>query len=303
MTGLLSVDLPEAFPSSLRMKASLVTPDGWDAEALLICLPGGGASRRYFELGEYEGVDFGFASRMAKHGFASLLIDHPGTGDNVLADDFPFFTPRQAVDILGAAIPKLIKQAGISPRRLICVAHSMGGMMATLLQARHRLFSGMALFGSSARGLDWGLTPEELTYIDQPDALERDLEDLVLKRYGALFPAGLGGPSGKSITFGGSSEELTKRLREVATPLFAAGATTSMTRGAFAPEAAIIDVPMLFAFGDHDIGAPAEEVPQDFPNAADIQTLVLEQTGHNHFAFPTIVQLADTVAEWAAGIS
>ena len=108
----------------------------------------------------------------------------------------------------------------------------------------------------------------------------------------------MGGPSGKSIIFGGSSEELTARLRDVSTNLFGAGATTSMTRGAFAAEAAAIDVPILFAFGDHDIGAPPEEVPQDYPNAASVETVLLPETGHNHFAFPSIAQLTDAMTKW-----
>lgn len=297
----LSVELPDAVPAPLTLRAGLRIPEGWDGETLLVCVPGGGASRGYFDLGEHDGFDFGFASRMAAKGYASLLIDHPGTGENALPEDYPFFTPRQAADMLAAAIPQWLEQAEIAPKRLIGVAHSMGGMVLTVMQARHRQFERLALFGSSARGLDWGLTDEEKTYIDRPGALEANLEELVMKRYGALFPAGLGGPSGKSIMFGGSSEELTKRLRDIATPLYAAGATTSMTRGAFAEEAASIDVPMFFAFGDHDIGAPPEEVPQDYPKAPSVEMLVLEETGHNSFAFPTIATLCDRLDEWISG--
>ena len=297
-TRALSIDLPAAVPAPLTLKAALRLPDSGDASTLLVCLPGGGASRGYFELGEHEGFDYGFASRMAARGLACLMIDHPGTGDNALAPNYPFFTPRQSADMLASAIPNLVAEAGLDPDRLVGVAHSMGGMVLTLLQARHRLFERMALLGSSARGLDWGLSEEEKDYIDQPEALERDLEQLVLKRYGSLFPAGMGGPSGKSITFGGSSDELTRRLRTIGTALYAAGATTSMTRGGFAKEAAAIDVPLFFAFGDHDIGAPPEEVPQDYASAPDIEMMVLEQTGHNSFAFPTIAQLCDRLAEW-----
>jgi pimeloyl-ACP methyl ester carboxylesterase len=127
------------------------------------------------------------------------------------------------------------------------------------------------------------------------------LEQLVLKRFGAFFTPGMGGPSGKSIMFGGSSEALTQRLRDVGTLLYSAGATTSMARGSFAAEVAAIDVPIFFAFGDHDIGAPPEEVPQDFTSAPSIETMVLENTGHNSFAFPTIASLCDRLAVWING--
>jgi pimeloyl-ACP methyl ester carboxylesterase len=297
----LQIELPDAVPASLTLNAGLRLASDGSADTLLVLLPGGGASREYFELGEHDGFDFGFASRMAAHGFASLMIDHPGTGDNQLPGDFPFFSPRQSADILAAAIPQFIAESGIAPKRIIGIAHSMGGMVQTILQARHHLYERIVLLGSSARGLEWGLSEEEKAYIDGPDALEKDLEQLVLKRFGAFFTPGMGGPSGKSIMFGGSSEALTQRLRDVGTLLYAAGATTSMARGSFAAEAGAIDVPIFFAFGDHDIGASPEEVPQDFTSAPSIETMVLENTGHNSFAFPTIAPLCDRLAGWING--
>ena len=300
MSQSLSVELGAGVPAPFAMRGELYQPDNGAADTLLICLPGGGASREYFNLGQHDGVDFSFVSRMTRCGFAALAIDHPGTGENALPTDYPFFNPRQAADMIATAIPLLCREGSIAPKRMIGVGHSMGGMVTVLLQARHRLFDRVALFGSSARGLDWGLSKDEKVYVDDGAALDRDLQMLVKKRFGAHFPPSMSGPSGKSIMFGGSSPELTQRLRDVATPLFAAGGTTSMVRGSFAAEAAAIDVPILFAFGDHDIGAPPEEVPQDFPNAASIQTMLLEETGHNHFAFPSIAKLCRRLAEWAS---
>lgn len=295
----LSVELLEAQPAPLTIRGELYLPDQKASDTLLVCLPGGGASREYFDLGQHDGEDFSFASRMAAKGFASLAIDHPGTGENALSADYPFFNPRQSADIFASATPALCDEAGIASKQMICVGHSMGGMITVLLQARHRQFDRVALFGSSARGLDWGLSEDEKAYVGDGEALERDLEILVEKRFKAHFPPGMGGPSGKSIMFGGSSPELTQRLRDITIPLYSAGAITSMTRGAFAGEAAAIDVPILFAFGDHDIGAPPEEVPQDFGNAASIETMILAETGHNHFAFPSITTLCDRLADWA----
>ena len=67
-----------------------------------------------------------------------------------------------------------------------------------------------------------------------------------------------------------------------------AGAMMSMVRGSFRKEVEAIDVPLFFAFGDHDIGIPPEDAPKDYINAPSTELIILENTGHNHFAFSSI---------------
>ena len=282
----------------LYLTANCYSPDDEHSGQLFFCLPGGGASQGYFNLGVVDGFDYSFVSRMTALGHVMVTMDHPGTGQNPLPDSHPFLTPRQASDYLAAAFGQIKSTPEFEQLQAIGLGHSMGGMVTTLIQARHCLFSKLVLLGSSARGLDWGTTDEEKEYIGKPDALERDLEQLVLKRYGAAFTAISGGPSGKSITFGGANPDITAKLRDNMASLFAAGGTTSMIRGGFAPEAAAIDVPIFFAFGDHDIGAPPDEVPQDFKAAPEVKIHLMENTGHNSFAFPTIAELCAEIDHW-----
>jgi len=112
----------------------------------------------------------------------------------------------------------------------------MGGMTTTLIQARHNIYKAIALFGSSAGGLDWGLSDEEKLYINKPDELERDLEKLTIGKFGRAFTEIPAGPSGKSITFGGETQALTQALRKAACELFGAGGMMSMVRGSFSQE-------------------------------------------------------------------
>ena len=57
--------------------ASLFLPDT-PVKALFFCQPGGGNTKDYFNLGQAEGFDYSFASRMCDHGFAVMLMDHAG---------------------------------------------------------------------------------------------------------------------------------------------------------------------------------------------------------------------------------
>ena len=286
----------------LQLCARIFKPDSDLSGSKFFCLPGGGASRDYFDLGLFDGVDHSFASRMTALGHTVIAMDHPGTGSNMLPEDHPFLTPRQSSDYIAKACSDFINQDASNPSNIIGLGHSMGGMITVLAQARHRPFAGVALLGSSAGGLDWGLDDQEKTYIGKPDALERDLEALVIRKFGSRFVQVSGGPSGTSITFGGATERLTGRLREISIPLYGAGGMMSMTRGSFLEEVEAIDVPLFFAFGDHDIGVPPEEAPGPFTGTSDVELHVLENCGHNSFAFPVIEKLCAELDRWARQI-
>ena len=271
---------------------------GYSQNTLLFCLPGGGASAEFFNLDP----TYSFAQLMSKLGYDVITMDHPGTVINSLPTDHPFLKPRQAADYLATVLDKLQTQADLNHARAFGIGHSMGGMTTTLIQARHKTFDGIALLGSSAGGLEWGLSDEEKAYIDRPAAFARDLEKLTLAKFGQAFTDIPNGPSGKSITFGGETPELTQRLREISCELYAAGGMMSMIRGSFKAEVEAISVPMFFAFGDHDIGIPPEEAPKDFINASSTELVILENTGHNHFAFKSIETLCEKLDYWASNL-
>lgn len=286
----------------LRLSARIYKPDVTSSGATLFCLPGGGASHEYFNLGQYDDEDYSFASRMTAMGHRVISMDHPGTGGNPLPDDHPFLTPRQSSDYIAQACSNIFGDDASKSSNVIGLGHSMGGMTTILTQARHRPFKALALLGSSAGGLDWGLDEHEKTYVGKPDAVERDLEELVIRKFGSPFLQVTGGPSGTSITFGGASEKLTERLREISIPLYGAGGMMSMIRGSFLDEVEAIDVPLFFAFGDHDIGLPPEEAPAPFIGTGDVELHILENCGHNSFAFPVIESLCAKLDRWARRI-
>ena len=75
-----------------------------------------------------------------------------------------------------------------------------------------------------------------------------------------------------------------------------------MIPGNAAPEIAAIDVPVLIAHGDKDIGAPAHEVVGEFAASHDVSLYVLEESGHNHNVSPNRERLWDRMIGWARAI-
>jgi len=284
----------EAIVENIRFEALLFEAKEKSNKPLLFCLPGGGAARGFFDLAP----GYSFTDRMTDKGYDVITMDHPGTATNPLPprfkDDHGFLSPRQSADYINAVLGKWTEG-----REVIGIGHSMGGMIVTLIQGRHRPFKALALLGSSAGGLDWGLTEEERAYKNRETDIERDLEALTLAKFGAEFPAHPGGgPSGKSITFGGENETVTEALRQNSCELFAAGGMMSMIRGSFITEVEALNIPLFFAFGDHDIGIPPEDAPKDYINAASTTLVVLPDTGHNHMAFGRIAVLVDELGNW-----
>ena len=290
------------YGGTIKLCASVFYPVVPSSAMVFFCLPGGGASHQFFNLGRYDNIDYSFVSRMTALGHTVVTMDHPGTGANTLSSDHPFLTPRLASDYIALVFADFIQNFDTEISHVIGLGHSMGGMTTVLIQARHNLFDGVALLGSSTGGLLWGLDDLEKTYIGKPEEVEKDLEALVMRKFKSQFVQATNGPSGKSITFGGSTENVTNRLREISTSLYAAGGMMSMIQGSFIEEAEAVNVPLFFAFGDHDIGEPPKDAPKAFKNAINTELHILENCGHNSLAFPVIENLCEKLNRWLSSI-
>lgn len=283
----------KATVDGIELKASLFETLDTPNNITLFCLPGGGLTKDYFDLSP----GYSFVRRMTELGYSVITMDHPGIATNDLPSDHPFYTPRRAADYLNQALISW----DIKPP-IIGIGHSMGGMIIMLMQGNQSPFKGLALFGSSAGGLDWGLSEDEKQYINDEARFARDLEVLSLVKFGAPFTRAGGGPSGESIVFGGETNELNARLREISCEMHSPSAMMSMMRGSFRTEVQAIEVPIFFAFGDHDIGIPPKSAPADFINAPSAELIVLKTTGHNHFAFKSIDTLCKKLDYWASNL-
>lgn len=297
----LNVPAPKG-AGTFALACDLFLPAG-PPRALLWCVPGGGANRGYFDLAAGD-TGHSFARRMAAAGYAVAAVDNPGIGDSGEPPDPEHFTPRDAGDSHHHSLTALrAERPELAALPVIAVGHSMGGMIVTLQQARNRSFVAMALLGSSASGLDWVLTEEERALAHAPDALEAALPRLAVSRFGGMFPR-FSAPD-KALAaqiFGGGDPAVASALRATGDRMFAAGGVMSMVPGSFAGEAAAIDVPLFFAFGDRDIGVPPGEVPAAYPAAFDITISRLADTGHNHFGFASIAHLCARLDRWIGAI-
>jgi alpha-beta hydrolase superfamily lysophospholipase len=297
----LQIDVTEAVAlgEPAHVVAEVVTPDG-DGQPLgvLFCTPGGGMTRRFFDLPTPAGVpEASFARAMAARGFAVVLIDPLGVGESSVPAD-PYLLGPDLMGRAGAAAVRLVledlRKGAASPDleawpgvRSIGVGHSYGALLSVVQQARDPVHVGLGLFGFHTAGLPHLLTPEELA------VTPRQVRDELAARTRVKHPTPY-----LDLQTRPSSQPVSVAAASV--PVLSTMSLISRTPGIVAEEAAAIDVPVFLVFGDKDIHGRVDAASQAYPNSPDVALLMLPDTRHNHFVYPNRALLFDRFAAWAA---
>ena len=284
-----------------------------DAPLAFICLPGGSINRQYYDLGQDEG-SFSFARQMAKRGSITVAIDHLGIGESTRPSDGFALTPdvivaanahatRQITEGLraGTLVPDLAPLPGLLT---IGVGHSMGGMLTVMQQALDPTHMALVLMGFSTNGLIAYLPEPARRLIGHPDAVPNQIQSVARQIYSSPYPELAPSAESSTMFYGAKADRdgvaALKAARDV---LLVIPGTQSMIPGSIAPQAEAITVPILLALGDQDIAGPTHAIPASFPRCNDVSLLVLPETGHCQFIFPSRQILFQRVADWSDMIS
>jgi pimeloyl-ACP methyl ester carboxylesterase len=282
---------------------------------LLACLPGGGMSRRFFDLvppGQdgLRDASFSFARQMAARGFVVALIDHLGIGESsrpkngfALSGDV---LAHAAHHVLGAVKTQVrVHYGAVHPHwRTLGVGHSMGGLVTVLQQALHRSYDAIALLGFSTRGLP-DYVPQSLHSLARdPQALRVQLPALAKDMFKVPYPYLERTPESRGMFAGDRADAGGIAALNLlgAEPILPLPSWHSMLPGNVAHEAASIDVPVFLGIGDRDIVGPPEDVPGAFPRSPRVELQVMPETGHSQFLFASRLALFEALAVWARSI-
>ena len=296
---------------------------------VLCCLPGGGMSRRYFDLDvtdldvtdlDVTDLDatgpalgnYSMARHLAQQGFVVVTLDHPGVGESDRPDDGYTLTPQCVADVDAFAFDRVLAQlrAGTlrdgfpaMPRLVsIGVGHSAGASITAYQQARHRTHRAVALLGYGGAGLATHLNDREKEFAQRPDAVIAEIATLVRERFGEPLPMQRRGSS-EFLVGAPMPEAVRAALVACRSPLLALVGLSSMIPGASAPVLAQIDVPVFVAHGSRDIAGSLHAVPGIFPGTNDITLFMLDDAGHNHNVAPGREELWDRLGRWARALA
>jgi pimeloyl-ACP methyl ester carboxylesterase len=283
------------------LRATVVAP-AVTSGRVLFCLPGGGMSRRYFDLGD----GYSMAEHVASLGHTVICIDHPGVGESAAPRDLWRLTPSYVADRDAAAINELRTRY---PGLAVGLGHSMGAMLTVVVQARHRCFDALALLGwAEGKGyeeteLARRLSPEEAEIVGDASVPEERVVELAKVRFesGAAI---VRPPAGSTFLDGSMAVDDPARrvLAQAQTRLLTVCGLASMLKRNVA-EVASIDVAVIVAVGEHDITIDVRNTAPALASCPDISLYVLPGAGHNHNIAPNRELLWNRLAAWVSGIA
>ncbi|MDT3440204.1 alpha/beta fold hydrolase [Pseudofrankia sp. BMG5.37] len=264
---------------------------------LVYCLAGGRCTTAYFDL-HVDGLDgWSMAEHLASRGAIVVALDHLGIGASSAVDDIFLVTPRMLAAIHARALG-MVREMVDGDVLAVGLGHSMGGMLATVQQARHRCFDALVGLGHGGDGL-----PQFISDADRPagDALHDHLR--ALARAHAERPPGRGRRLPPNSFF----------LPDVPAPVRAAFVAqqaellhscgmASLIPGATDTEKASIDIPLFLAFGDHDLTDDYLGNLARYRSVRDATLFVLRGSAHCHNQAMTRTVLWDRIASWLTSV-
>jgi pimeloyl-ACP methyl ester carboxylesterase len=281
---------------------------------MLVCLPGGGTNRRFFDLRPPESQDdagFSFARQMTARGFIVASIDHLGTGESSRPKDGYALSGdvlAQAADHVHGAINAQVQAhygSAVAQPCTIGIGHSMGAVITVLQQAQHHTHLAIALLGFSTRGMPEYVPQPLHTLARDPMALRAQLATLARHMFKEPYPRLEQTAESRAMFAGDRADARGIAALKVAgeEPILPVPSFLSILPGNVAPEAASIDVPVFLGVGDRDIvGAPGE-LPGAFQRSPGVALYVMPETGHSHFLFAARFALFESIAVWARSVT
>ncbi len=280
---------------------------------VMVCVPGGGISRRYFDLSVPTHPDsYSMARHLATRGTVVVTVDPPAVGDSDTPDDPYELTPAVTASILASAAASILARlrqgtlsSGLGPisyRRAVGVGHSAGGLLTVVQQHRHRSYQAIAVLGFGGAGLPEFLTPDELSYAGKPARLRQNLAELTRTRFATALPV-LGNVDSDLLVSSAPPAEVRAALAEAGAPLLGLIGMSSIIPGSVSDSTSAIDVPVFIGVGEHDIAAAPQAIAAEFTSSPDLTLFRLEGSGHNHNVSDHRHRLWDRLVAWADSLT
>ena len=283
-------------PGKHRLRGWLYTPSArWPGPRtpLVYCLAGGRCTTAYFDL-HVDGLDgWSMAEHLASRGAIVVALDHLGIGASSTVDDIFGVTPR----VLAAAHARALEEVAalVEPDVFaVGLGHSMGGMIASVQQARHDSFDALVVLGTGGDGL-----PQFLEDTDFPtgDALHERLPDLARAHFAR--PAGSRGSlPPRSFFLADVPREVRAAFLAAQAELLPSCGITTLIPGSTDIEKATITAPLFLGFGDHDLTDEYLGSLTPYRSVTDAALYVLRGSAHCHNQAVTRTVLWERIVGW-----
>ncbi|WP_436776539.1 alpha/beta hydrolase [Yinghuangia sp. YIM S09857] len=298
----IELDSPALRPSGLHVVGDVFVPLRSSGLPVLCCLPGGGLSRKYWDLRPGGDESYSFALYAARRGFPVLTVDHLGTGESDLPPGAPPPTLGQVVQANDCAFRRLVdvvrtQLALPAQPRAVGVGHSMGAVLTLRQHAEFPRYSALALLGFTTAGLPEKLPPDLVAA-----AGKRPGDDVLARLTGSMFGSaypnlGAGTSPARSAS---ESSALDRAIADCTTPLLGVGGLLALLPGNVAHEARRVRIPVFLGNGEHDRLVNARAGAHEYPRARSVEAFVLAGSGHRQNLAPDRLRLWEALTDWAS---
>ena len=327
----LRVDVSSAVPElgGAEIAATVHLPEPADMGAdpvVMYASPGGGFSRRYFDMHFAGHEGYSQAEYHTARGMVVVAYDHLGTGDSTVpAEALTIEAIAAANHAAVRSIHQQIEQGtfghGLQWRgkaACIGVGQSMGGCLTIVMQGRHRTFDAIAPLGYSAihtvpplkdpekrRGLmaaTGSLNRQtDVRTLSIPDRTSAHTEnDMTWCHHWEDVPRDIvkaDTPEGYAFRRHG---DWPPPWRSAALP---ACALIMMSPGCVAEEAAAITVPVLTAMGERDVCPDPHAEPGAYRGSRDVSLFIAPGMAHMHNFATTRELFWRRLDQWSRRVS
>ncbi|MGO9061345.1 MAG: alpha/beta hydrolase [Candidatus Binataceae bacterium] len=280
-----------------------------DKIPLLFCLPGGTYSKGYYHLEVPGYPGYSFAQHMAELGFAVAAIDHLGVGESSAPED-PLTITHEIAAAANAVVARELRRQmasgtlhkSLPPIRhpeVVGIGHSMGGLLATVQQARWNSFDAVAILGWG--NLSFGLSAE-VPFVP-PDGSAPMSQ--ILRRVSEIAREQFHGhakPPRKAMRRAFYLEDVPAAVIEAdeaaSSTLPGILGVLGTVEGIVKAEAARITSPVFIGWSEREaFGDPYREVSV-YSASKDITLFILEGAAHCHNFATTRTKLWNRLAAW-----
>lgn len=270
------------------------TPESQARNKIALLLPGGGFTRRYYHL-EVEGyTDYSAATQLAARGWTVLAVDNLGTGESTIPDDGRTVTLDRCASAVAAVVTQLgerSRQGDLHPSIpaghpiIVCVGHSLGGAIATLLQGDHAACNAVAVLGFSCQYIKGAVDPETGKRLRERESTGNGYNKTDPTHHRERFYS-------KSVPLAIIEAE------EAARVPMPDGVAEVIELGRTRPAAEQIEVPVLLAYGDRDVSPDPNAEPAFYSNSPGVTLILLPDSGHAHNSASGRVAFWNRIGDW-----
>ena len=278
-------------------------PEPGSTVGVVCCLPGGTCSTDYFDLHVDGFADYSMAEYLASSGVVTIALDHLGVGRSDRVEDIFLVTPQLASAVNDFAFRAVLKGLRDRPGAVPTSSSSASGIRwaacsppcnkhdtgpSTVSSCSATVVTGCLRCSPTRRRRISG-TLDEATPAIIAAARTRFAQPPPVERRG-LVPG--------SFLRDDVPDVVRRAFVDQQTSLLFTCGLTSMIPNVTDDEKARIEVPVLVAFGDHDLTDAYERSAARYPASHDVALYVLPGSAHCHNQASSRTRLWHRIAEW-----